>query len=82
MNEDDEDCEIGEAFLRFMVEVAREAPSGTDPLTRADRLRERLRAHPRRAEFEDHLAAVHAKLAAADEHHDMAFFGLLLNTAH
>ena len=82
MDDDEECCEVGEAFLEFMVEVAREAPPGTDPLTRTDRLRERLRAHPRRAEFEDHLAAVQAKLAATGEYHDMALFERLLNTAH
>jgi hypothetical protein len=49
MDDDEEGCEVDEAFLKFMVEVAREAPPGTDPLpgpTASGTASARIRAGP------------------------------------
>jgi hypothetical protein len=72
-----EDDEIGEALMDIMAALVREYP-GDDQTTRTDRLKERLRVHPRRTEFEAHLTAAIPK-ANSD---DRAFFKRLLSTAH
>ena len=71
-----EDDEIGEALFDLMAALTREHP-GADATTMTDLLKERIRVHPRRAEFEAHLAAA---LPRADSK-DRAFFRRLLDTA-
>jgi hypothetical protein len=72
-----EDDEIGEALMDIMAALTCEHP-GLDPTTMTDLLKERIRVHPRRTEFEAHLTAVLPKA----EPEDRAFFKRLLDTAH
>jgi hypothetical protein len=72
-----EDDEIGEALMDIMAALACEYP-GDDQATLTNRLKERLRVHPRRTEFEAHLAAA---IPGANPD-DRAFFRRLLSTAH
>jgi hypothetical protein len=69
-----EDDEIGEALLDMMAALTGEHP-GADRATMTDLLKERIRVHPRRAEFEAHLIAVLPKADAEDR----AFFKHLLD---
>jgi hypothetical protein len=66
----EEGCEVCKDICALMAELTVEHPDD-DPTTARNRLKDHTRAHPRRTEFEEHLAA---SAEDADNPDDAAFF--------